>query len=78
MQPCYEPATELADATEASTGDGETLRERLKLLRESVDSEWIAFGEAFSAPGRPLRKWLGWALYRVATRVNPEIADSDR
>jgi hypothetical protein len=21
------------------------------------------------------RKWLGWALYRIAARVNPEILD---
>jgi hypothetical protein len=45
-------------------------------LRDTVDSEWSAAREAFAGPGtEPLRKWLGWALYRLAARVNPEILD---
>ena len=45
-------------------------------LRESVDSEWSAAREALAGPGtEPIRKWLGWALYRLAARVNPEILD---
>ena len=43
---------------------------------ESVDSEWSAAREAFAGPGtEPIRKWLGWALYRLAARLNPEIDD---
>ena len=45
-------------------------------LIESVDSEWSAAREAMAGPGmEPIRKWLGWALYRLAARVNPEIRD---
>ena len=45
-------------------------------LLESVDSEWSAAREALAGPGtEPIRKWLGWALYRLAARVNPEIRD---
>ena len=45
-------------------------------VRESVDSEWSAAREALAGPGtEPIRKWLGWALYRLAARVNPEIRD---
>ena len=45
-------------------------------LLESVDSEWSAAREALTGPGtEPIRKWLGWALYRLAARVNPEILD---
>jgi hypothetical protein len=45
-------------------------------LLESVDSEWSAAREALAGPGtEPIRKWLGWALYRLAARVNPEILD---
>ena len=41
-----------------------------------MDSEWSAAREALAGPGtEPFRKWLGWALYRLATRVNPEIRD---
>jgi hypothetical protein len=48
-------------------------------LIDTVDSEWNAAREAFAGPGtEPLRKWLGWALYRLAARVNPEIRDSSR
>ena len=50
--------------------------ERWEELRELVDSEWSAAFQAFSGPGtEPVRKWLGWALYRLAARVNPEIRD---
>jgi hypothetical protein len=50
--------------------------ERWRTLQESVDSEWSAAYEAFTTPGaEATRKWLGWALYRLATRVNPEIRD---
>jgi len=46
-------------------------------LVDSVDSEWSAAREALAGPGtEPFRKWLGWALYRLAARVNPEIHDS--
>ena len=45
-------------------------------LLESVDSEWSAAREALAGPGtEPIRKWLGWALYRLAARLNPEILD---
>jgi hypothetical protein len=45
-------------------------------LRESVDSEWSAAFQALTSPGtEPIRKWLGWVLYRLAARVNPEIRD---
>ena len=43
---------------------------------DSVGSEWSAAREALAGPGaEPFRKWLGWALYRLAARVNPEIHD---
>jgi hypothetical protein len=49
---------------------------RWEELRDTVDSEWSAAREAFAGPGtEPLRKWLGWALYRIAARLNPEILD---
>jgi len=45
-------------------------------FRESLDSEWNAAFEAFTTPdAEARRKWLGWALYRLAARVNPEIQD---
>ena len=45
-------------------------------LVQSVDSEWSAAREALAGRGtEPIRKWLGWALYRLAARVNPEILD---
>jgi hypothetical protein len=45
-------------------------------LWESLDSEWNAAYEAFTTPDvEARRKWLGWALYRIAARVNPEIRD---
>ncbi len=47
---------------------------RWEALRDTVDSEWSAAREAFAGPG-PFRKWLGWALYRLAASVNPEIRD---
>jgi hypothetical protein len=49
---------------------------RWQELRESVDSEWSAAFHALTSPGpQSVRKWLGWALYRLAVRVNPEIRD---
>ncbi len=49
---------------------------RWESLLSSVDSELSAAREAFAGPGtEPIRKWLGWALYRLATRLNPEIRD---
>ena len=42
---------------------------------DSVDSEWSAAREAFAGGTEPFRKWLGWALYRLAARVNPDILD---
>ena len=49
---------------------------RWEALRDTVDSEWSAAREALAGPGtEPFRKWLGWALYRLAARVNPEIRD---
>ena len=52
-----------------------TLRsQRWEALRDSVDSEWSAAREALADPDA-FRKWLGWALYRLAARVNPEILD---
>lgn len=54
------------------------IRERIGALGEALESEWSAVSHALTGPGRePVRKWLGWALYRVAARVNPEIRDSD-
>jgi len=56
------------------TRDGWMLRWEAWL--DTVDSEWSAAREALAGPGtEPFRKWLGWALYRLATRVNPEIRD---
>ena len=52
----------------------ETWTLRWEALRDNVDSEWNAAREAF-AGAEPFRKWLGWALYRLAARVNPEILD---
>lgn len=60
----------------SSTHRWSELRQRLEVLRESVDSEWTAVGQALSGP-TPVRKWLGWALYRMAARVNPEIDERD-
>ena len=49
---------------------------RWEELIDSFSSEWSAAREALAGPGtEPFRKWLGWALYRIATRVNPEICD---
>jgi len=49
---------------------------RWEELLESVDSEWSAAREALAGPGtEPFRKWIGWVLYRLAARVNPEIVD---
>ena len=49
---------------------------RWEALLDTVDSEWSAAREAFTSAGtEALRKWLGWALYRIAARVNPEILD---
>ncbi len=49
---------------------------RWEALLDTVDSEWNAAREALAGPGtEPFRKWLGWALYRLAARVNPEIRD---
>jgi hypothetical protein len=49
---------------------------RWEALLDTVDSEWSAAREALAGPGtEPFRKWLGWALYRLAARVNPEIRD---
>ena len=37
---------------------------------------WNELLESFSSAGPDaFRKWLGWALYRIAARVNPEILD---
>jgi len=45
-------------------------------LLDTFSSEWSAARHAFAGPGtEPLRKWLGWALYRLAARVNPEIRE---
>ena len=69
METCTEPIED-----RGARRDGWT--QRWEELLESVDSEWSAAREAFSGPGtEPIRKWLGWALYRLATRVNPEIGD---
>jgi len=49
---------------------------RWEALLDTVDSEWSAAREALAGPGtEPFRKWLGWALYRHAARVNPDILD---
>ena len=49
---------------------------RWAALLDTVDSEWSAAREAFTGAGtEAFRKWLGWALYRIAARVNPEILD---
>ena len=79
METCYEPMADggvgTADAT-ATPGGWRELLARWQELREQVDSEWNAAYEALRSPGtEPARKWLGWALYRLAARVNPEITD---
>ncbi len=47
--------------------------------RERADSEFHALAEGLpvgrQGPVR-FRKWLGWALFRLAAWVNPEVADS--
>ncbi len=46
--------------------------------RERADSELHAlwFGLPLGPHGAlRFRKWLGWALFRLAVRVNPEVAD---
>ena len=48
---------------------------RWEELLDSFSSEWSAAREAFAGGTEPFRKWLGWALYRLATHVNPEIRD---
>lgn len=77
MEICYETARESVEPGSAPANDRwSELRQRLELLRESVDSEWAAVGQALTGT-TPVRKWLGWALYRVAARVNPEIHERD-
>ena len=67
-------AESIAGARRAAGPRWEALAERVRELRESADSEWSALSEAFDGPGTDsLRKWLGWALYRLARRVNPEV-----
>ena len=71
MEICYETA---ADPPESGSDRWTELRQ----LGESVESEWVALGQALGGRGRdPVRKWLGWALYRLAARVNPEIEERD-
>ena len=75
METCYDSigATAPEEASPTPRRWSE-LRAHWVDLRERVDSEWSAAREAFS--GRePARKWLGWALYRLAASVNPEIRD---
>ena len=78
METCYEP---LKTDAGVEPGDASRMRGRWRELRaqwnewrELVGSEWNAAYEALRGP-EPARKWLGWALYRLATRVNPEIRD---
>ena len=69
METCTDPI----DGGAPPRGDGTV---RVEEWIESVDSEWSAAREAFAGPGtEPIRKWLGWALYRLAARLNPEIDD---
>ena len=66
-----------ASRTEGQVGTrNESWTQRWQTLVDTVDSEWSAAREALAGPGtEPFRKWLGWALYRLAARVNPEILD---
>jgi hypothetical protein len=80
VETCTEPTEERRGT---ATGPAEALYARVDEwlgrwsdLRDSVGSEWSAARQALSGPGtEPARKWLGWALYRLATRVNPEIRE---
>jgi hypothetical protein len=75
MEPCFETAGSAAsEEASATPGRWTELQSRWIEVRERVDSEWSAAREALAGP-EPARKWLGWALYRLATRVNPEISD---
>ena len=63
---------------EAADLTSETWWGRIDELRDDVASEWRAFAAALAAPGGgDARKWLGWALYRLAARVNPDVGDRD-
>jgi len=80
VETCTEPITDrrtsAEDPAETRLRRRDEWAERWEDLRESVDSEWSAAFQALTSPGtQPIRKWLGWALYRIATRVNPEILD---
>ena len=83
METCSDPITGPGVDTAGPAASGprrwerfEEWTQRWEALRESVDSEWNAAFEAFTTPGSDsARKWLGWALYRLAARVNPEIHD---
>ena len=80
MEICSEPISDHRTAADPATETLLRRREEWALrweeLRESVDSEWSAAFHALTSPGtEPIRKWLGWALYRLAARVNPEIRD---
>ena len=75
METCYDSIGEAPpEGASPTTPRWSELRTRWVDLRERVDSEWSAAREAFSGP-EPARKWLGWALYRLAASVNPEIRD---
>ncbi len=78
METCYEPRTD-ADAGRPDASALPARWEELLALwqgwRDQIDSEWSAARAAALGGSEPARKWLGWALYRLATRVNPEIHD---
>ena len=74
VESCTEPSIErpAGGPAEALLRRRDEWIRRLEDLRESVDSEWSAASQALRG-AEPMRKWLGWALYRLAARVNPEI-----
>jgi hypothetical protein len=81
VETCFESIESMGERRDAADAAHtlerwDDLRGRIAELRDSVDSEWSAASQALTGRGMtPVRKWLGWALYRVAARLNPEIRD---
>jgi hypothetical protein len=59
--------------------DRERVSSAFESAREQVESELSAASEGLRWGPRGLerlRKWVGWALFRIAMAVNPEIRDA--